>query len=126
MQVRGGIELGFMSTTDSREVAMGYASGSQSNRGGLGYIFEMQEGLVSRGADVKWVSQYPDENEKLFPPLCALNVVKSRVEGSIIVVSLSVTLNQHSLTMEQLRSRKQSLLLEHNKHQVGSINRLYY
>jgi hypothetical protein len=116
-KVRGGIELGFMSTTDSRDVAMGYATG-QNNRGGIGYIFEMQEGLVSRGADVKWVSQYPDENEKLFPPLCALNVVKSRVEGSIIVVTLSVTLNQHSLTMEQLRSRKQSLLLQHNKHQM--------
>ena len=32
-------------------------------------VFEIEMGMVSRGADLTWVSQYPHEREILFAPL---------------------------------------------------------
>ena len=52
---RGGVEYGFMSTTSKREVAAEYA------RGGHGLIFEIYMGMVDKGADLHWLSQYPHE-----------------------------------------------------------------
>ena len=56
--VRGGVENGFMSTTLERSVAMSYAAG-----GALGLVFSIEQGMVDRGADISWLSQYPHEQE---------------------------------------------------------------
>ena len=58
-----------MSTTTERSVALTYAS-SQPGRAGL--VFEIPMGMVDRGADISWLSQYPHERECLFPPLTFL------------------------------------------------------
>ena len=68
-----------MSTTTSREVAMGYAGGGRN-----GIVFEVQMGMVDRGADIAWLSQYPHEKEILFAPLSGLEVQSSRVDGSVL------------------------------------------
>ena len=49
---RGGIEPAFMSTTTNREEAMHYARRSPSK-----ILFEVQQGMVARGASVSWLSQ---------------------------------------------------------------------
>ena len=59
--VRGGVEQAFMSTTTDMSVAMGYASGGH----GAGIVIEVQQGMVDRGADISWLSQYPHEREIL-------------------------------------------------------------
>ena len=51
--VRGGIEGAFLSTTLDRTVAFDYAS----RPGKPGLVFEMQMGMIDRGADFKWLSQ---------------------------------------------------------------------
>jgi hypothetical protein len=56
--VRGGVEAGFMSTSHSREVAIGYAS-----TGNTPMVFEMAQGMINRGAELTWLSQYPHEEE---------------------------------------------------------------
>ena len=63
--VKGGIESAFMSTTFEREVAMHYAS--QPGKPAL--VFEIQMGMIDRGAELGWISQYPHEAECLFAPL---------------------------------------------------------
>ena len=60
-RVRGGVENAFMSTTLDRTVAMGYASSGGGNH--MGIVIEVQQGMVSRGADMSWLSQYPHERE---------------------------------------------------------------
>ena len=50
-----------MSTTTEQSVAMGYASGQRS----AGIVIEVQQGMVDRGADISWLSQYPHEREIL-------------------------------------------------------------
>jgi NLR family CARD domain-containing protein 3 len=56
--VKGGIESAFMSTTFEREVAMAYAAGTG---GKPALVFEMQMGMIDRGAKLGWISQYPHE-----------------------------------------------------------------
>jgi hypothetical protein len=54
-----------MSTTFDRDVAMQYAS----IPGKPALVFEMQMGMIDRGAELRWISQYPHERECLFAPL---------------------------------------------------------
>ena len=52
--VKGGIENAFMSSTEDRDVAMGYAAGDGEK---MGIVLEVQQGMVNRGADLSWLSQ---------------------------------------------------------------------
>ena len=53
-QVKGGVEFAFTSTTTDKEVAQRYAQ-----RGKVGMVIEVQMGMVDRGAELEWLSQYP-------------------------------------------------------------------
>ena len=58
--------------------------------------------MVDRGADVQWLSQYPFEREILLPPLTGLEVVGKRVEGKVLVVSVRLSVNMMSQTIEEV------------------------
>eukprot|EP00966_Prymnesium_polylepis_P332705 7388186-Prymnesium_polylepis.1 len=79
---RGAVEFAFTSTTAERDVALSYAAGSS----GSAILLEMQMGMVDRGADIGWLSQYPHEAEILFNPLTSFEVLQTRVEGRVICV----------------------------------------
>ena len=85
----GGVERSFMSTTKSPAVAIDYSGGEETP----GSILVMDFEMGSRGAAVRWVSQYPHEEELLFPPLTTLSTrrVSQRGAKRIIVVSLDVS-----------------------------------
>mgnify|MGYP001351022466 FL=1 len=70
--VKGGVEAAFMSTTLEVAVAMGYAAGDGSK---MGIVLEIRQGMVNRGADISWLSQYPHERETLFGPLTGIEVL---------------------------------------------------
>lgn len=53
---RCAVELGFMSTTQNRHIALEY---SGVNSGGAGAIFEFDVGSVDIGAKLDSISQYP-------------------------------------------------------------------
>eukprot|EP01052_Picozoa_sp_SAG31_P008869 SAG31_NODE_455_length_15433_cov_4.248728_4_plen_106_part_00 len=75
--VRGGIEYAFMSTTLDAHVAIGYA-GADGNAPvdatKASTLFETPMGMIDRGAQLDWLSQYPQEKEILLPPLTAVEV----------------------------------------------------
>lgn len=48
------------SQTIDRDVALGYAAGG-GNNDKAGFIFEIQQGMVDRGAELSFLSQYPHE-----------------------------------------------------------------
>lgn len=62
--VRGGVERGFMSTTLDRDVALSYATGGSS-----GMVFEVQMGMVDRGADCSWLSTQTSMRSSSHPSL---------------------------------------------------------
>ena len=116
--VIGAVDFAFMSTTLDHEVAMRCAQRQQhlyiqrstnliasiraalcslryaSSGEGGGIIYEIQQGLIDRGCDVAWCSQYPFEREILFAPLTALESTGSRVQGNVLVLELRVVVNQ--------------------------------
>ena len=100
--VRGGVEAAFMSTTADRSVASSYASG-----GGAGLLLELEQGMVDRGAELSWLSQYPHEAEVLFAPLTGIELKDHRVEGSVIVAEMSVAVNLMAPTIEKVVSKMQ-------------------
>ena len=97
--VRGGVEPAFMSTTLDQAVAMGYASGDGSR---AGIVIEVQQGMVNRGADISWLSQYPHEREILFGPLTGIEVLDTRIDGSVVVIECAFSINLTALTLEQV------------------------
>ena len=100
--VRGGVEKAFLSTTTSRRVAMGYASGR-----GVGVCLEIMQGSVDRGANLSFLSQYPHEEEILFGPLSSLEVQGTHVEDGIVVIRTRLSVNLQALTLEQVVSKMQ-------------------
>ena len=103
---RGGVERGLMSATADRAVAMQY-SGKDGRRC---TIFEILVGRIDIGADLGWVSQYPNEREVLFPPLSCLEVMgEPHVEDGVIVIPTRVNMCLRGLTLEQLVERRKEL-----------------
>lgn len=74
--LRGGVELGCMSTTDDQRVAFEYAAGD------FGLVMEIAQSVNARGAMFDWLSQYPHECEITFPPLTVLEVTGTRTDES--------------------------------------------
>lgn len=105
--ITGGIEYAFMSTTTTRNVAMTYAS-NDPNKPGM--VFEIQLGMVDRGADLGWLSQYPHEAEICFGPLSGLQVVKTRVEASVLIVEVRLNVNMVSMTIEQVVAKRKRVV----------------
>ena len=104
--VRGGIDPAFMSTTLDREVALAYAGSS----GGPGVVFAIQQGMVDRGADISWLSQYPHEKEILFAPLAGLEIRKLSVGGSVLLPEVRLSMNLNNATIEEVIARRRKLL----------------
>lgn len=104
--VRGGCEYGFLSTTTDREVAFSYAHGGRT-----GVIFEIQMGLIDRGADLSWISQYPTEEEILFAPLTGIEIVNTRVQGATLVVEVRLSVNMMNRTIEEVVAKMQTSAL---------------
>ena len=73
----GGTEYGIMSATADREQALHYATYATPSM-----IIEIQQGMVGRGGDLSWLSQYPEEKETCFPPCTALEMMTMEHEGA--------------------------------------------
>ena len=111
--VRGGIEFGFQSTTRERAQAVHYAKGGGwAKEGDAMTIMEMQMGMIDRGADLSWLSQYPHEREVLLPPLTGLEALGSDVEGDMLVVHSKLSLNLSAQTLEEVLSRRRKMLMD--------------
>ena len=110
--VRGGIEAAFMSTTHDRNVAMQYASGEEGKPAKPALVLEMQMGMIDRGADISWLSQYPHEAEILFNPLTGLEVQSTRVDGAVMVVVVKPSVNLTSMTLEQVIGKRKKMLVD--------------
>jgi hypothetical protein len=68
----GGTEIACMSASTVREVAVGFAKSK------CPLVFRLEtDNFMSRGADVSFLSVFPNEKEVLYPPLTYLQATKS-------------------------------------------------
>ena len=74
----GGVERAFMSTTKSAAVALDYSGGGSTK----GSIMVIDFDMNSRGASIQWLSQYPHEEELLFPPCTGLSCTDVSEHGA--------------------------------------------
>ena len=108
--VMGGVEYAFMSTTPERSVA------EQYSQDGFGIIVEIQQGMIDRGAEIAWLSQYPHEAEILFAPLAGLEAREMRIDSHplngkhIIVVSMRISINLTNPTIEQVVAKRKKIV----------------
>jgi hypothetical protein len=72
--------------------------------------------MVDRGADMTFLSQYPHEEEVLFAPLAGFEVKHTRVEGQVLVVVLTLSVNLTAQTLEQVIEKRRRLLCEMCEH----------
>ena len=66
------------------------------------------QGLIDRGADISWLSQYPHEKEILFAPLTGIGVHSSRIDGNVLCIDIRLTINLTALPIERVISKLQS------------------
>lgn len=121
--VCGGIEAAFMSTTTDRDRAFEFAAaggGAELESGKPGVLLEIQQGMVNRGAGMKWCSQYEHEEELLFAPLAGLEVQSTRVEENVLIVSVSLSVNLMSATLDQVISKRKKVVEDMVTHMTGS------
>jgi hypothetical protein len=108
----GGVELGLMSTTADRSVAIQY-SGHEKRRA---MMLEIQAGRIDVGGSLGFLSQYAGEEEFLMQPLSCLEVTgRPRMDrtdkGEVLVVPTRVNVNLKSVTVEELTERRKILHL---------------
>jgi hypothetical protein len=131
---RGGIELGFLSATLNKEIALGQSKGEQAS----GVLLEIDGGAMDFGARMESISQYPGrcfspwgcchelanqilcsksgEDEVVFPPLSSFEVVGEPIlqkhgHYRVTVVRVRVNANARNCTLdEMLYRRKQTVL----------------
>ena len=106
--VRGGVEKAFLSTTYDREVATNYASANDKPS----IVFEIQMGMVDRGCELGWISQYPQERECLFAPLTGFELQQTRVEEGVLVAEVRLSVNLNALTIEEVVAKMKRSHLE--------------
>ena len=89
------------------DVALRYAEGDGDKPG---FLFEIQQGMVDRGAELAFLSQYPHEREILFGPLTGIEVLHTRIDGSVVVIECSFSINLTALTLEQVLSKRRKVV----------------
>ena len=82
------MSLSFLSTTPHKDIARDCSQSGQPGAAAL--IFALPMGLHSRGAELGWLSQYPHEEEIVFPPLTQLALSSTQIDGAMIVAHTRV------------------------------------
>jgi hypothetical protein len=75
-------------------------------------LFEIQMGMIDRGAELDWLSQYPHEREVLIPPLTGLEKMSSEVQGEMLAMQARLSLNLSAQTLEQVLSRRRKMIMD--------------
>ena len=102
----GGVEVAFVSTSMDQQTAQA-STGSE-----YAIVLEIDMGMLGRGADISWLSMYPDEQEVVFPPLSAFEVVRTTVDGAVFLVTLRPTVNRDQRPIELTIAKMQASVLQ--------------
>jgi hypothetical protein len=94
----GAVERAFMSTTKNPAVALDYLGGAAT----IGSILVIDFDMNSRGASIQWLSQYPHEEELLFPPCTGFSCLGWSQHGPMRCVHVKARVSAARLDMREL------------------------
>ena len=108
----GVVEPAFLSMSDDEATALRYSGLADGKKA---TIFELQLGKASLGAEVEWLSQFPDERERILPPWTHLEVVGTPTvrEDDVTVVELRPTVFQNVRTVEEVTGARREEIKAH-------------
>jgi hypothetical protein len=110
------VDLSFFSVVEDPFSAVRHAARADAGRGEQGAmptILEIEVGKTSMGSRLRCVSQFPEEEEIVYPPRTHLEVVRApRVEKGLRVITLRPTMDQSVQTLEQMRAARKEGVLE--------------
>ena len=112
----GGVELGFSSTTEDFDVAVSYSGGKENK----GTILELDFDIAGRGADIQFLSQYPEEKEWLWPPCTSLTCSRGsvRYDGAKTIVNVRAAVTQKGPDVSRIATSQT------DRHPFNSSSRL--
>jgi hypothetical protein len=123
---RDWVEKGFCSASTKKAVALHYAGTTKCKSCGekgrcefwdqengicrehRATVLEIEMGEMDRGADLRWVSQWPNDEESVIPPLSNFEVKGMRREDNINFLRVGLRSNFHTQTLEQTRTSRQA------------------
>ncbi|EDQ86701.1 uncharacterized protein MONBRDRAFT_38318 [Monosiga brevicollis MX1] len=107
----GIVELGFMSCTTSIKQALAFTKTCDGS-GMNGILLECKASSFQGGAKISWLSQFPNEDEVLFPPLCGLELDgEPKMSDNRLCLSLRVSLSTNSDTLDQVVGKRHLVLM---------------
>jgi len=108
----GVVEAAFLSLTDDEQVALDYA---RLGEGTEATIFELELAKDSLGAEIAWLSQWPQEHERLLPPWTHLEVISppTRRKDGVTVVRVRPTVFQNVQTVEEVAGARKEEIRAH-------------
>ena len=107
---RGGVDFAFMSCTTDMKVALDYSKGD----GAL--VFRISVGMIDRGADLRFLSQYPGEREIVMPPRSCLEVrgephLMSTDHGDVVIFDAAINCNLSCRTLGKTKAQRKDLIV---------------
>ena len=102
---RGGVEIAILATSKDKFTALKYCSKQAQ---GCSFFMEAELGQVDRGADISWLSEFPHEQEIVFPALSNIEFIgkayrEVTAEGFILVFKIRISANSRGYTLEEIR-----------------------
>ena len=124
---KGGCEVAFMSSARSLKVAVFFLNQQQDDS--ANNILEIQIGQVDRGASLAWLSQYPEEDEVLFPPLSYIEIVgDSREEKVLLPNGVERTVKVHAcrLNVNQCTGKLEDHVMRRKRVHISMIQNVCF
>jgi hypothetical protein len=122
---RGGVDFGFLSTSTNEEVAASYIGGGE-----MPVLFQFDVGDIDRGASLSHLSQYPNEDEVLIPPLSYLEVTgepffKQTDKGEVTVYPARINCNLKSQVRQLIALKRTHFKRTHSGAHASTATYMY-
>ena len=122
---RGGVDFGFLSTSTNEEVAASYIGGGE-----MPVLFQFDVGDIDRGASLSYLSQYPNEDEVLIPPLSYLEVTgepffKQTDKGEVTVYPARINCNLKSQVRQLIALKRTHFKRTHSGAHASTATYMY-
>ena len=129
----GGCEAPFVSASKDKDAVLNAAMMRAQCASGVSgtptcpVVLEVTPKLVDRPAELSWLSQYPGEQDTVFPALTGIETMGYRVDdikgGAVLVIETTPIVNR--VTFDEVETRKKRLVTSTRDALISSIEEAF-